>query len=153
MVYNLRTRFSLDLHFSQNHIVNYGASFKGKKVTLPSLKCQVFRFWSEFVSFIQLFRQQIQFSKIWLCHFLVYMAKYPHTKKYENPLSRSCEERVIDWRRDRKIDRRTERCTLDTVEFSYITWTDGELYGNNQYKKKKYNQHSSVFKELKNNDP
>ena len=25
--------------------------------------------------------------------------------------------------------------------------------GNNQYKKNEYNQHSSVFKEFKNNDP
>ena len=26
-------------------------------------------------------------------------------------------------------------------------------FGNNQYKKKEYNQQSSVFKEFKNNDP
>ena len=40
-------------------------------------------------SFSQLSGQQIQFSKIQLCHFLTYMAKYPHAKNSERLLSRS----------------------------------------------------------------
>ena len=42
---------------------------------LPSLKCQIFYFWSKFVSFTELSRKQIQFLKIQLCHFLVYVRK------------------------------------------------------------------------------
>ena len=68
------------MQFSQNHIANYGASFKAQKVMLPSLKCQIFCFWSKFVSITQLSRQQIQFSTLLLCHFLVHIAKYPHAK-------------------------------------------------------------------------
>ena len=68
--------------FFTNHIANYGALFKAQKVILPSLKCHIFHFWSipTFVPFTQLPRQQKQSSKIWLCHFLVYMAKHPHAK-------------------------------------------------------------------------
>ena len=81
LVYNLKTRFFQDMRFSQNHIVNYGALFKAQKVMLPLLKCQTcYYFWLKFVLFTQLSRQQIQFSKIWLCHFLVYMAKCPHAQ-------------------------------------------------------------------------
>ena len=81
LAYNLRSKFFPDvkLHVA-NHIANYGASFKAQKVMLPSLKCQIFRFWSKFVSFTQLFRQQIQFSELSFSHFLVYTAKYPHAK-------------------------------------------------------------------------
>ena len=68
------------MQFSQNHIAHYGASFKAQKVMLPSLKCKIFHFWSKFVSFTQLSRQQIEFSKLSLCRFLVYMAKYPYAK-------------------------------------------------------------------------
>ena len=40
---------------SQNDIIaNYGASVKAQKVKLPLLKCQIFCFWSKFVSFNQL---------------------------------------------------------------------------------------------------
>ena len=77
---SLRSRFFPGMQFLQNHIANYGASFKTQKVMLPSLKCQIFRFCSKFVSFTQLFRQKIQFSKIQFCYYLVYMAKYPHAK-------------------------------------------------------------------------
>ena len=38
------------------------------------------------------------------------------------------------------------------IKFSSIIWLDCEPYGNNQYKKKEHNQHSSVFKEFKNNN-
>ena len=69
------------MQFLQNHIAIYGASFKAQKVMLPPLICQTFCFWSKFVLFTQLSRQKIQFSKIWLCHFLVNMAKYPDVKK------------------------------------------------------------------------
>ena len=34
-----------------------------------------------------------------------------------------------------------------------IIWVDCKPHGKNQYKKKEHNQHSSVFKEFKNNDP
>ena len=68
------------MQFSQNHIANYGAPFKAQKIMLPSLKCQIFHFWSTFASHTQLSRQQIQSSKLSLCHFLVYMTKYPHAK-------------------------------------------------------------------------
>ena len=54
--YNLRTRSFPDMQFSQNHIANYGASFKAKKIMLSLLKCQIFRFWSKVVSFTQLSR-------------------------------------------------------------------------------------------------
>ena len=38
------------------------------------------------------------------------------------------------------------------IKFSSIIWLDCEPYGNNQYKKKEHNQHSSVFKEFKSNN-
>ena len=50
LAYNFRW-FLPDMQFSQNQ---YGASFKAQKVMLPSLKCQIFRFWSKFISFTQL---------------------------------------------------------------------------------------------------
>ena len=81
LAYNLKTNFFADLQFSQSHIANYVASFKAQKVMLPSLKCQIICFWSSFVLFTELSRQQIQLSKIWICHLIVYMAKYPHAKK------------------------------------------------------------------------
>ena len=80
LAYKLRTRFFPDILFLQNHIANYGAWFKVQKLMLPSLKCQIFHFWSKFILFILLSRQQIQFSKIWLCHSLVYMVKNPIQK-------------------------------------------------------------------------
>ena len=52
---------------------------------LPLLKSQIFQFWSKFVSFSQVTSQQIGFSKLWLCHFLVYIAKLPHAKKLRKP--------------------------------------------------------------------
>ena len=63
LAYNLRTKFSPDIQFLQNHIDNYGASFKVQKVMLPLLKSQIFCFWSKFVLLTQLSRQQIQFPK------------------------------------------------------------------------------------------
>ena len=70
LAYNLRTRFFAEMQFWQNDKANYGASFKGWKVMSPLLKCQIFCFRSKFVFFTELLRQQIQFSKIWICHFL-----------------------------------------------------------------------------------
>ena len=104
LAYNLRSRFFPNIQFSQNHIANYGASLKAQKLMLPSLKCQLFYFWSKFVSFTQLSKQQIQFSKYSLCHFLVNMAKYPHAKKFKNPLSRYWGKCVTDRRTDRWTD-------------------------------------------------
>ena len=94
LAYKLRNRFSLDMQFSQNHRANYGASFKALKVMLLPLKCQIFCFLSKFVLFTQASRKQILISKIWLCHFLVYIAKHPHAKNEEHPLSRSWEKWV-----------------------------------------------------------
>ena len=105
LAYILRSRFFPDIQFSQNHIANYGASIKAQKLMLPSLKCQLFCFWSKFVSFTQFSRQQIQFSKYSLCHFLVNMAKYPHAKKIKNPLSRYWGKCVTDGRTDGQMNR------------------------------------------------
>ena len=75
-----------DMQFSQNHIANYGPSFKAQKVMLPSLKYQIFPFGpnlSRLPNYLGLLRSrigQIRFSKIQLCHFLVYMAQYPYAK-------------------------------------------------------------------------
>ena len=86
LAYKLRTKFSADMQLSQNHIANYGASFKAQKVLLPLLKYSAL---VQICLVYQLSRQQIQFFKIWHCHFLVYVAKYPHVKNQEHPLSRS----------------------------------------------------------------
>ena len=64
LAYNLKTRFFPNKQLSQNDIANYGASAKAQKVMLPLLKWQIFCFWSKFVSFTKLPRQQIQFPKI-----------------------------------------------------------------------------------------
>ena len=65
MVYNLRTGFFPDMQFSQNHIVNYGASFKAQKVMMPSLNWQILPLLvTNCLVFTQLSRKQIQFSKI-----------------------------------------------------------------------------------------
>ena len=103
MVYNLRSRFFPDIQFPQNHIGSYGASFKAQKIMLPSLKCQIF----QFLSFTQLSRQQTQFSKLSLGHFLVYMAKYPHAKNLKNPQSRSWGKCITD--RQRQTDGQMDR--------------------------------------------
>ena len=55
----LETRFFPEMQFSQNDIANYGALLKAQKVMLPLLKSKIFCFWSKFVSFTQLSRQQI----------------------------------------------------------------------------------------------
>ena len=73
---------------------------------LPSLKCQVFCFGSKFASFAQLSRQQTQFSKLSLCQFLVYMAKYPHTKSWKKSTV-DPDKNVTDRRRYRQVERWT----------------------------------------------
>ena len=88
LVYNLRTIFFPGI---QSHKIIWSIMehhLKQKKTMLPSLKCQIFCFRSKFVSFTQLCRQQIQFSKIRLCHFLVYgkMASYKELKFTEKIL-------------------------------------------------------------------
>ena len=103
--YKLKSTFFPDIQFSQNHIANHEASFKAWKVMLSSLKYQIFCFWSKFASFTQLSRQQTQFSKLWICHFLVYMAKCPHAKNWKNPLSRSWGKYITDRRIDRQMGR------------------------------------------------
>ena len=82
LVYNLRTIFFPGIQFHKIIWSIMEHHLKQKKTMLPSLKCQIFCFRSKFVSFTQLFRQQIQFSKIRLCHFLVYgkMASYKELK-------------------------------------------------------------------------
>ena len=96
-----------DIQFLQNYIANYGASFKAQKVMPPSLKCQIFCFWSKFASFTQLSRQQTQFSKLSPCHFLLYLAKYLHAKNLKNSPSRSWGKCIKDRRADRQKDRWT----------------------------------------------
>ena len=53
---------------------------KKKQKMLPSLNILLLIHWSKFIWSTQLPTQQIQFSKIQLCIFLVYMAKCPHAK-------------------------------------------------------------------------
>ena len=119
LAYKLRTRFSPDMQFSQNHIAKYGASFKAQKVMWPPLKCQIFSFLSKFVLFTQLFRKQIQFSKI-LCQFLVYMAKYPR-KKIKNIQWVDSEKNYVT---DRQTDRQTDRWTDDQ---NWFYWTSSMM--------------------------
>ena len=170
MAFNLK-RFFRNMQFLQNHIANYGASFKAQKVMLPSLKCQISHFWSKFVSFTQLSRQQIQYSKLSLCHFLVYMVKYSHAENLKNLLSRPWGKCLTDrrWTDEQDwfywtstaMDRWTRLILLDTyrkdgssimlfgdsrIKFAQIMWLDCEPCGNNQYNKKECNQHSSVFR-------
>ena len=115
LAYKLRTRFSPDMKFSQNHIANYGSSFKAQKIILPPLKCRIFRFLSKFVLFTQLSRKQIHISKIWLCHFLVYIAKYPYAKKIKNI-------HLVDPEKmcHRQTDRQTDRWTKEQNPFYRI---------------------------------
>ena len=69
--YLLRIKFFPVMQFSQNGILNCGASFKAKKIMLHLLKCQTFHFWSKFVSFTQSSRQHfpksgfVTFQYIW----------------------------------------------------------------------------------------
>ena len=88
LVYNLRTIFFPGIQFHKIIWSIMEHHLKQKKTMLPSLKCQIFCFRSKFVSFTQLCRQQIQFSKIRLCHFLVYgkMASYKELKFTEKIL-------------------------------------------------------------------
>ena len=46
-------------------------------------------------------------------------------------------------------DKRFEHALPKFENKSFVIWFDCESYGKNQYKKKQYKQHSSVFKELK----
>ena len=73
---------------------------------LPLLKSQIFQFWSKFVSFSQVTSQQIGFSKLWLCHFLVYIAKLPHAKKLRKPTEKILRKMHHRWR-NRHMARRT----------------------------------------------
>ena len=155
LAYKLRTRFSPDMQLLQNHRAIYGASLKAQKVMLPLLKCQAVCYWSKFVLFTQLSTQLIKFSKIWLCHFLVYMAKYLMQKI----LSRSWEKCVTDRQTDRWTDKqvwfyRTPSTKIkvyvfqkfENKIFNYLVLTVSHMERINT-KKKKYNQHSSVFKQ------
>ena len=99
------------MQFLQNQIAIYGASLEAQKVMLPPLKCQIFCFWSKIlllVLFTQWPRQQIQFLKIWLCHLLVYMAKYPHAKNWETHRV-DPEKNVIDRQASRQTSRQTDK--------------------------------------------
>ena len=149
LAYKLRKRFSLDMQFSQNHRANYGASFKALKVMLLPLKYQIFCFLSKFVLFTQASRKQIHISKIWLCHFLVYIAKHPHAKNEEHPLSRSWEKWVTDRQTDKQMDRWPGLMLQELfhkdgglimfyrnlrIKLSKIIWLDCEPYAMDQYK-------------------
>ena len=82
---------------------------------LPPIKCQIFCFSSKFVLLTQLSRQQIQLSTTWLCHFLVYMGKYPHAEKLristEYILSKCVTDRKTYRQTDIHTDRQTDRQT------------------------------------------
>ena len=70
LAYNLRSRFSPDMQFSQNDIANFGAPFKTQKVMLLLLKCQICLPYPNTDN-------KLNFLK---SSFLEYMAKYPHAK-------------------------------------------------------------------------
>ena len=88
------------------------------------------------------------------------MVKYPHAKKikkihYVDPEENASEtdEQRGRWADEQDRYYRTPTAKIEVRScFSFI-WLDCEPYGNNQNKKKEYNQRSSVFKEFKNNDP
>ena len=71
---------TLEAEFSQTY--SFHIDNMRHHLISSSLKCQIFHFWSKFVSLTQLFRQQTQFSKLSLCHFLVY-GKISSCKKIE----------------------------------------------------------------------
>ena len=79
---------------------------------MPPLKCRIFRFLSKFVLLTQLSRKQIHISKIWLCHFLVYIAKYPYAKKIKNI-------HLVDPEKmcHRQTDKQTDRWTNEQNSF------------------------------------
>ena len=49
--------------FEVNHTATYEASFKAKKIMLPSLKCQIFHFLSKFALFTQCLDNKYNFPK------------------------------------------------------------------------------------------
>ena len=164
LAYNLKTNFFADLQFLQSHIANYVASFKAQKVMLPSLKCQIICFWSSFVLFTELSRQQIQLLKIWICHLIVCMAKYPHAKKIKkihwvvkNVSHTDGQAERMNWTdftgplpQKWRFDHVFQKC--ENKIFFKTIWLHYEPYNKNHYKEKEYNQLSSVLKEFKNNN-
>ena len=82
------------------------------------------------------------------------MAIYNHAKNLQNPQSRSWGKCITDKETYGQINRN------DFIGFLPQSWGSIMLFGNsrinfgnNKYKKKEYNQHSSVFKGFKKNDP
>ena len=153
---------------SQNHKANYGTSFKVQKVMLPSLKYLIFRFWSKFVLFTQLSRQQNRiFRNLALSLFSIYdnISSFKKLRKSTEWTQGKMRCRWINRPTDGQKNRidftgsLPQRWRFNHIfqifenKILKIIWLDCEAYGKNQYKKKEYSQHSSVFKEFKNNDP
>ena len=106
--------------------------------------------------------QQIQFSKIWICHCLVYMAKYPHAKNYIN------QEYILRKMCHRWMERQTDGQMnwtdligplLQRWRFDHVFWKfKNKIFFKiivshrekiNTRKECKGIQHNSVFKEFK----
>ena len=84
------------------------------------------------------------------------MAKYPHAKNLKNPHRISSGKCITDAQIDRRTDEQDwfYRTLTTKVEVRIMLFENLRTKsGNNQHKKKEYNQHISVFKEFKNNDP
>ena len=88
LIYTLKTRFFQTMQLSQNHIANYGASFKAQKVMLPLLKCQIFRIWSKCLVYRIIYTTNTIFQNLALSLFSIYGKIYSY-KKLEYPPSRS----------------------------------------------------------------
>ena len=116
-------------------------------------------FWSKFGLFAHLSKEEIQFSKIKMCHFLLYIAKYHHAKKKKKGKStewilrkmhHTQTGRQMNW--SDFIGPLSQRWRLIMFFGNLRIKFSLKLFGltiKNQHKKKEYNQQSSVFKEFK----
>ena len=68
------------MQFLQNHIANYDTKSNAQKVMLSPLKMPNIRLLVQTCLAYPIIWTTNTFSKIWLCHFLLYMAEYPHAK-------------------------------------------------------------------------
>ena len=71
--------------FEVNHTATYEASFKAKKIMLPSLKCQIFHFLSKFALFTQCLDNKYNFILMQkLRKFTKYILKEMHQRKMDD---------------------------------------------------------------------
>ena len=158
------------MQFSQNYIAIYGASFKAQKVMLPPLKCQIFCFWSKFVYTKNSLHKKYNFPKSGLVIF-----KYMWQNSFIQTIKKI--HRVDPDKNASKIGGQTNRWAgkqgwfywtpsakmkvwlcfwkfENKIFLNYLAWLWAIWKESIQEnKKKEYNQHNSVFKEFKNNDP